>query len=72
MATTLAVFAHLDDRFVPAGLLSITETGTEVLTSSFRYGTIYLARPQAVEIEAIASAFRHLDEVAIPDLKKML
>ena len=31
MATTLAVFAHLDDRFVPAGLLTMAETGTEVL-----------------------------------------
>jgi hypothetical protein len=41
MATTFAVSAHLDDRFVPAGLLSMTETGTEVLTSGFRYGTTY-------------------------------
>ena len=54
MATTLAVFAHLDDRFVPAGLLSMTETGTELLTSSFRYGTIYLDRPQAVEIDPVS------------------
>lgn len=54
MATTLAVFAHLDDRFVPAGLLTMTETGTEVLTSGFRYGTIYLDRPQAVEIDPVS------------------
>ena len=54
MATTLAVFAHLDDRFVPAGLLTMTETGTEVQTSGFRYGTIYLDRPQAVEIDPVS------------------
>lgn len=50
MATKLAVFAHLDDRFVPAGLLATTESRIEVLTSGFRYGTIYLDRPQALEI----------------------
>jgi serine/threonine-protein kinase HipA len=54
MATTLAVFAHLDDRFVPAGLLTMAETGTEVLTSGFRYGTLYLDRPQAVEIDPVS------------------
>jgi serine/threonine-protein kinase HipA len=54
MATTLAVFAHLDDRFVPAGLLTMIETGTEVLASGFRYGTIYLDRPQAVEIDPVS------------------
>jgi serine/threonine-protein kinase HipA len=54
MATRLAVFAYLDDRFVPAGLLAMTETGTEVLVSSFRYGTIYLDRPQAVEIDPVS------------------
>ena len=54
MTTRLAVFAHLDDRFVPAGLLTMTETGTEVLTSGFRYGTIYLDRPQAVEIDPVS------------------
>jgi serine/threonine-protein kinase HipA len=54
MATTLAVFAHLEDRFVPAGLLTMTETGTEVLTSGFRYGTIYLDRRQAVEIDPVS------------------
>lgn len=54
MANTLAVFAHLDDRFVPAGLLTMTETGTEVLASGFRYGTIYLDRPQAVEIDPVS------------------
>ena len=54
MATTLAVFAHLEDRFVPAGLLTMTETGTEVLTSGFRYGTLYLDRPLAVEIDPVS------------------
>ena len=54
MATTLAVFAHLDDRFVPAGLLTMTETGTEVQTSGFKYGTLYLERPQAVEIDPVS------------------
>jgi len=54
MANTLAVFVHLEDRFVPAGLLTMTETGTEVLTSGFRYGTIYLDRPQAIEVDPVS------------------
>jgi serine/threonine-protein kinase HipA len=54
MSTTLTVFAHLDDRFAPAGLLTMTETSTEVLVSGFRYGTIYLDRPQAVEIDPVS------------------
>lgn len=54
MATKLAVFAHLDDRFVPVGLLAMTESRTEVLTLGFRYGTIYIDRPQALEIDPIS------------------
>ena len=54
MANTLAVFAHLEDRFVPAGLVTLTEAGTEILTSGFRYGTIYLDRPQAIEIDPVS------------------
>lgn len=35
---TLAVFAHLNGQFEPAGLLDMTEQGAALLASSFRYG----------------------------------
>jgi len=35
MATKLAVFAHLDGDWVPAGLLEPTEAGTTLSASSF-------------------------------------
>ena len=54
MAITLAVFAHLEGRFVPAGLLAMSETGIEVLTSTFKYGTLYLDRPHAIEVDPVS------------------
>lgn len=50
----LAVFAHIDGRFVPAGLLSMTEEGSNVLASSFMYGKLYLNRPNATEIDPVS------------------
>lgn len=47
----LAVFAHLEDEFVPAGLLTLTEENTTVIASEFAYGTLYLARHNAIEID---------------------
>lgn len=51
---SLAVFAHLDGRFEPAGLLEMTEQGTALLASSFRYGLRYLERPNALEIDPLS------------------
>ena len=51
---TLAVFAHLDGQFEPAGLLDMTEHGENLLASGFRYGLRYLERPNAVEIDPVS------------------
>ncbi|MDB5773157.1 MAG: phosphatidylinositol kinase [Burkholderia sp.] len=51
---TLAVFAHLDDAFVPAGLLKLTEEGSNVLASEFAYGLKYLERANAMEIDPVS------------------
>ena len=47
----LAVFAHLEGAFVPAGLLDMTETSDGVQSSEFAYGRRYLDRPNAIEID---------------------
>ena len=44
---TLFVFAHVSQGWVPAGRLSLTQTGHEVEASSFAYGTRYLERADA-------------------------
>ena len=56
MASELFVFAHLSDGFVPAGILALTETPNGVEASSFAYGTRYLERPQAFEIDPLSLA----------------
>lgn len=56
--TTLAVFSHLDTDFVPAGLLQLTEEGSELLASEFAYGLRYLARSGALEIDPISLSLR--------------
>lgn len=53
---TLAVFAHLNGQFEPAGLLDMTEQGADLSASSFRYGLRYLERPNAVEIDPVSLA----------------
>ena len=50
----LAVFMHLDGNFVPAGLLNLTEEGTNVIASSFTYGTRYIERANAAEIDPVS------------------
>ncbi|WP_085317135.1 type II toxin-antitoxin system HipA family toxin [Derxia lacustris] len=54
--STLAVFAHLDDGWAPAGLLTLDEAGPEVRASEFGYGTRYLARPNALEVDPVSLA----------------
>lgn len=56
----VAVFAHISDQaeghhFVPAGLLS-RETSAGRETVSFAYGTRYLQRPNAIEVDPRALA----------------
>ena len=49
----LAVFAHLDGAFVPAGLLTLTEENVELQASEFAYGQRYIDRPNALEIDPV-------------------
>ncbi len=50
----LAVFTHLEEEFVPAGLLILTEENTTVIASEFAYGLKYLARHNAIEIDPVS------------------
>lgn len=51
---TLGIFAHVDGEFVPAGKLDIVEEHSDVRASSFQYGSIYLARKGAIEIDPVS------------------
>jgi serine/threonine-protein kinase HipA len=75
MATTqreLAVFAWLpgpaEGRFVPAGLLNLTETVganplNRELASRFAYGLGYLKRPAAIEVDPVSLSLADRDAV---------
>lgn len=61
--TELVVFAWLPEkdagRFVPAGLLTLSETQeanplNRTLSSRFAYGTGYLRRPEAIEVDPVS------------------
>jgi len=54
MATELFVFAHLPSGFAPAGILELTETPQGVEASSFAYGTRYLEKAQAIEVDPLS------------------
>ncbi|MEY4978834.1 MAG: hypothetical protein RLZZ352_1104 [Pseudomonadota bacterium] len=51
---TLFVFAHVPQGWVPAGRLSLTQTGHEVEASRFAYGTRYLDRADAFEVDPVS------------------
>lgn len=61
--TELAVFAHIASGFVPAGLVELIESNTEVQASSFAYGTRYLDRPEAFEVDPVSLSLR--DKAAV-------
>lgn len=71
----LAVFAHLEGEFAPAGILTLTEENTTVIASEFAYGLIYLTRRNAIEIDPISlsindrGAVRKRRLVPVADLK---
>ena len=74
-AQELYVFAHLPPgAFVPAGLLTLTETPAGVDASRFAYGTRYLERPQAIEVDPVSlsladrAAVRHKELVPMHGL----
>lgn len=67
----LVVFAHIKpEGFVPAGLLTMTELGTELLGSEFGYGRRYVQRPNSIEIDPVSLGFKGhetvLDRTASP------
>ena len=47
------VFAHLSQGWAPAGRLSLTQE-SEVVASRFAYGTRYIERPDAFEIDPVS------------------
>ena len=68
----LAVFAWVTDaaggRFVPAGLLNLTETAganpqDRALASRFAYGLGYLRRPAAIEVDPVSLSMADRDAV---------
>lgn len=74
MATTqneLAIFAWLpaqEGRFVPAGLLTLSETvgahpQNRELASRFAYGLGYLKRPTAMEVDPVSLGWDEPDVV---------
>ena len=50
---TLYVFTHLNEGWAPAGRLSLTQE-RDVVASSFAYGTRYIDRPDAFEIDPVS------------------
>ncbi len=50
---TLYVFSHLTEGWAPAGRLSLTQE-REVVASRFAYGTRYIDRPEAFEIDPVS------------------
>lgn len=59
----LAVFASLDGVFVPAGLLTLTEDGPQLNASEFAYGTRYIDRPGALEIDPVSLALKDKEAI---------
>ena len=51
---SLVVFARLQEDFVPAGRLVLNETAAGVDASTFAYGTRYLERPGAFEVDPVS------------------
>ncbi len=66
----LAIFAYLPDEVseVPAGLLSLSEEGAISIGASFVYGSRYLARPNAIEIDPVSLSLREKHELVGTEL----
>ena len=48
------VFAHLRGNWAPCGQVTLTERNETLLASSFVYGSRYLQRPDALEVDPVA------------------
>jgi serine/threonine-protein kinase HipA len=60
-ARDLAVFARIDDQFVPAGIVTLTEEGDRLLSSEFGYGQRYIDRPNAIEVDPVSLSLKEKD-----------
>jgi serine/threonine-protein kinase HipA len=62
----LAVFAYLPGEVsdVPAGLLTLSEEGATSIGSSFVYGSRYLKRNNAIEVDPVSLSLRNKSELA--------
>jgi serine/threonine-protein kinase HipA len=54
----LFVFAHIDTEWLPCGQLTLSEDGTQLLSSTFAYGLRYLQRPGALEVDPVSLSLR--------------
>ena len=68
----LAIFAHVDGQFVPAGLLTLTEDMGETISSRFAYGTKYLQRPNRIEIDPTSLVLTDKPAMLVPANKLVL
>jgi len=50
----LMTFAYLGEGWAPCGQLTMTEEGPALLASTFAYGTRYLDRPDAIEVDPVS------------------
>ncbi|MBB3222052.1 type II toxin-antitoxin system HipA family toxin [Pseudoduganella umbonata] len=63
----VTVFTWLDTEFVPAGKVVLTEDNERLLASEFAYGTRYLGRPGALEVDPVSLSLK--DKETLRDKK---
>lgn len=66
------VMMHLGGEFSPTGLLTLTEQEGEVLRASFTYGSNYLSRKDAVELDPASLSFEGSNEHKLSLKKQVL
>lgn len=59
----LMVFASLDGEFVPAGIVGLTEQNERLLASEFAYGTRYIDRLGAVEVDPVSLSLKDKENI---------
>jgi serine/threonine-protein kinase HipA len=61
----LVVFASIDAQWAPCGRLTMSEDGSELVDSSFAYGTNYLKRNDAIEVDPVSLSIQ--DRAAVTE-----
>jgi serine/threonine-protein kinase HipA len=59
----LYVFSYIDTHWVPCGQLTLTEDREKLLASTFAYGTRYIERPGALEVDPVSLSLRDKNAV---------